>query len=218
MKTDIQLQQTVMEELKWEPSVKAAQVGVAVKGGVVTLSGTVDTYAQKFAAERAAERVAGVRAIAEELAVVATGEYNRSDADIARAAATAIVWDVEVPTDRVQVVVQHGWVTLEGNVEWFYQKAAAERAVRYLTGVKGVTNMIAVLPAPVKASDVKAKIEAALKRSAEIDADKIHVDTHDGSVTLSGSVRTRAEREDAERAAWSAPGVKFVKDDLKLPI
>jgi osmotically-inducible protein OsmY len=189
-----------------------------VKGGVVTLSGTVDTYAQKFAAERAAERVAGVRAIAEELAVVATGEYNRSDADIARAAATAIVWDVEVPTDRVQVVVQHGWVTLEGNVEWFYQKAAAERAVRYLTGVKGVTNMIAVLPAPVKASDVKAKIEAALKRSAEIDADKIHVDTHDGSVTLSGSVRTRAEREDAERAAWSAPGVKFVKDDLKLPI
>ncbi|HXY30199.1 MAG TPA: BON domain-containing protein [Gemmatimonadaceae bacterium] len=218
MKRDTELQQNVMAELKWEPSIKAAQIGVAVTDGVVTLTGTVDTFAQKYAAERAAERVSGVRAIAEDLHVMTPGEYNKTDPEIARAAANALLWDVEVPQNAIKVVVRNGWVTLEGAVSWYYEKASAERAVRYLTGVKGVINLIDVRPAGPQASDVKAKIEAALKRNAELDARRIQVEADGGIVTLRGEVRSFIEREDAERAAWAAPGVRIVKDELKLAL
>lgn len=216
MRRDNELQQLILSELKWEPSINAAQIGVGVKDGVVTLSGAVDTFAQKFAAERAAERIAGVRAIADELAVVTTGDYKKTDADIARAAANAILWDVEVPTEKVKVIVQDGWVTLEGNVDWYYQKASAERAVRYLAGVKGVTNRVNIQPPRAKVADIKTEIESAFKRHAELDARKIQVETVEGKVTLNGTVRSWAEREDAERAAWCAPGVSQVNDHLSV--
>ena len=214
MLTDMQLQQNTMAELRWEPSVKAAEIGVAARGGVVTLTGKVDTYAQKFAAERAVERVTGVRAIADDLTVALLGVYERTDSDIARAAVNALAWDVEVP-EGINVVVSQGWVKLAGKAQWFFQKAAAERTVRYLAGVTGVTNAITVeQQVPVKAVDVKANIEAAFVRNVELDAKTINVAAHDGTVTLTGTVRSWAERVDATHAAWNAPGVRFVKDEL----
>jgi osmotically-inducible protein OsmY len=218
MLTDSQLQQNTMAELRWEPSVQAADIGVTVKLGVVTLTGKLGSYAQKFAAERAVERVAGVRAIADDLTVAVAGSYERTDSDVAGAAAMALAWDVEVP-DGVTVVVSNGRITLSGKVEWYFQKAAAERTVRYLNGVTGVTNLIEIYPAaPVKAVDVKAKIEAALARNVELDAKAISVSTRDNTVTLSGTVRSWAERDDAARAAWNAPGVQFVKDELAVKL
>lgn len=206
-----------MAELRWEPSIQSSEIGVSVRNGVVTLNGTVDTYAEKFAAERAVERVAGVRAIAEDLAVHLPGRYERTDTDIAKAALSALEWDVEVPDERIRVVARNGWVTLEGDVAWFYQKASAERAVRNLAGVTGVTNLIEVRPGTrASAAEVQATIQAALRRNAELETRAIDVRIDDGTVTLMGTVRTAAEREDAERAAWSAPGVRFVNDELRL--
>lgn len=219
MLRDTELQDRIMAELKWEPSVQSSEIGVSVRNGIVTLNGTVNTYAEKFAAERAVERVTGVRAIAEDLKVQLPGHFERSDTDIAKAALSAIGWDVEVPDDRIRIVVRDGWVTLEGKAAWFYQKAAAERAVRNLAGVVGVTNLIEVEPATKPGpEDVKAKIRSAMQRSAELDTRKIDVTIDDGTVTLKGTVRSWAEREDAERAAWSAPGVRSVKDELQLAV
>lgn len=217
MKTDLQLQQDVQDEIRWEPSIGDAEIGVAVKDGVATLSGYVRTFAQKFAAERAAERVSGVRAIAEDIQVRLPGALARTDTEIAHAAANALRWDIEVPDDRLKARVEDGWVTLEGSVDWYYQKAAAERAVRFLTGVKGIANLIAVKP-KASAFEVKAKIESAFKRSAELDAQKINVETADGRVTLRGTVRSWTERQEAERAAWNAPGVREVNDQLTLSV
>ena len=216
MKSDTQIQKDVIDELRWDPSIRENEIGVAAKGGVVTLSGFVDSYAEKHAAERAAQRVSGVKAIAEDLVVRLVPAAKRTDADIAHAAVTALKWDVQVPDDKIQVKVDDGYITLSGDVEWKYQQDAAQRAVRYLTGAKGVINLIKVMPKQASKFEVSTKIKDALRRSAERDADRITVEAADGKVVLKGTVRSFAERSDAERAAWSAPGVSSVDDRIAI--
>jgi osmotically-inducible protein OsmY len=213
--TDKDLKRHIEDALNWEPSFDAADIGVSVDNGVATLRGDVASYAAKSTAERVTLGVYGVKAIANDLNVRLPGEYHRTDSDIAQAAVNALQWNTVVPADRVSVAVSNGWVTLKGNLDWQYQKDAAARAVRDLTGVLGVNNNIAVQPR-VKSIDVRDKIEAAFKRSAEIDARRINVTATDGKVILSGNVRSWAERQEAERAAWAAPGVTQVDDRLSI--
>ena len=215
MKSDRDLQDDVLAALEWEPGVKAAQVGVTVSDGVVTLRGTVSTLQEKWIAERAARHLVGVRAIANDLDVSPTGNAVRSDSAIAEVAANALEWDNAVPDGAVKVTVRNGWVTLTGTVAHQFEKSAAELVVQRLYGVKGVANSIDVEPC-VSADDVKFKIEEALKRSAAIDSQRISVDARDGSVVLTGTVRSLTERDDAERAAWAAPGVTKVEDRLVI--
>lgn len=216
--TDRELQRHVEDALAWEPSVDAADIGVSVDNGVVTLRGDVSTYAAKNTAERVALRVYGVKAVANDVNVRLTTEYRRTDTDVAQAAVNALQWNTTVPANRVTVAVRDGWVTLSGTLNWQYQKDAAARAVRDLTGVRGVTdNVILQPPAPqVKTEDVRAKIEEAFHRSAEIDARRITVTAEDGKIILSGNVRSWAERQEAERAAWAAPGVTQIDDRLAI--
>jgi len=216
MKTDLQLQRDVLDELKFEPSIREAEIGIAAKGGVVTLTGFVDSYAQKFSAERTAERVGGVKAVADEIKVKLPGAHQRSDTDIAHAAVNALRWDVQVPDDRIKATIEDGWIALEGDVEWQYQKWAAEGAVRNLTGVKGVTNLIAVKPKKASSYEVGRKIKDSMRRHAERDADRITIEAKDGRVTLRGSVSSFAERKDAEHAAWQAQGVTSVDDQIAV--
>jgi VCBS repeat-containing protein len=213
MKTDSQLHKDVVDELTWEPRVREQEIGVAAKEGVVTLTGFVESYAQKLAAEKAVKRVAGVRAYADELQVKLRADLARTDTDIAHAAANALDWDVDVP-DTVTARVVNGWITLEGSTTWQYQKQAAERAVRYLTGVKGVANSVTVTPAPVSTYDVSRKIKEALHRTAEKEATQIRIEASEGKVTLNGTVHSWTERLEAEYAAWAAPGVTAVDDRL----
>jgi osmotically-inducible protein OsmY len=213
--TDRELQRHVEDALGWEPSFDAADIGVSVDNGVVALRGDVKTYTAKSAAERVALAVYGVKAVANDLNVRLLGDYQRTDTDIAQATVNALQWNTSVPTDRVSVAVSNGWITLKGNLDWQYQKDAAARAVRDLIGVRGVTNNVIVQPR-VKSVDVRDKIEAAFKRSAEIDARRIAVTAEDGKVILNGNVRSWAERQEAERAAWAAPGVTQVDDRLSI--
>jgi osmotically-inducible protein OsmY len=213
--TDRDLQEHVQNALDWEPSVDAADIGVSVDNGIVTLRGDVRTYLEKAAAERVAFGVYGVKAVANDVNVNLSDGQHRTDTEVAQAVVSALKWNTAVPDDKLSVSVSNGWVTLKGHVEWEYQRAAAENTVRDLIGVRGVTNTIAVLPR-IRAIDVKSKIEAALKRSAEVDARRINVAVADGTVTLSGNVHTWFERNEARQAAWAAPGVKEVKDSIAV--
>jgi osmotically-inducible protein OsmY len=215
MGKDSQLQSAVMDELRWEPSINAADIGVAAKEGVVTLTGFVRSYPEKQSAERAAKRVAGVKAVAEEIEVHLPGIYERTDADVAKSAVTALVWNVTLPRDSVKVMVEHGWVTLEGEVSWQYQREAAEDAVRHLLGVKGVSNLVQI-KAIVDTVHLKANIEQALIRNAQFDARQINVEAVNGKVVLRGQVRSWAEKEEAEHVAWSAPGVTKVENAVTV--
>jgi osmotically-inducible protein OsmY len=215
MKSKEQLQRDVQDELKWEPSLDEAGIGVSVHDGVVTLNGHVLSYSERTAAEKAAKRVFGVHAVANDLVVKLPGGRERDDTDIAEAAIRALRWHTSIPEEQVKVVVSNGWVTVDGEVEWFYQKQAAYDAVRHLTGVKGVSNNLLIKPR-VNAVQVKDKIEQALRRSAEVDAKQITVDVRESKVILRGTVRSWAEREDAESAAWSAPGVSDVESHVKV--
>ena len=214
MKTDAQLRKDVMDEIDWEPSVVAAGIGVSAANGVVTLNGTVATYAEKSAVERAARRVDGVKGVAEEVTVKLTGPHARIDAEIAEAALSSLKWHVWVPSD-IQVTVAQGWVTLTGAVNWEYQRAAAKDAVCCLSGVKGVTSDITLKPT-VQPSAVKAEIEKALVRNAEVDAGTVKVAASGGTVTLSGCVRSWSEKNEAGSAAWNAPGVNAVRNNIEV--
>ena len=217
MKPDLEIQKDVMEELRWSPLLNASEIGVAVKSGVVTLSGNVDTYTKKLAAENAAKNVAGVKAVAQEIDVRISDFGKRTDTDIAQAVLNALKWHSAVKEDKIKMKVEDGWVTLEGEVEWEFQRSAARNSVENLLGVKGITNNIKVMPA-VAATDVARKIGAAFHRSATLDSQKINLEVVGSKVVLKGKVRSYAEKKDAENAAWLAPGVSKVENDLLIDL
>jgi osmotically-inducible protein OsmY len=212
---DEAIQLDVLAELKWDPLIDPEEVGVSVEDGIVTLNGSLDSYPKKIAAERAAHRVRGVKAVVNELEVRLPGPFLRTDEDIARSVVQTLKWTVHVPDEAVEVTVADGWVTLKGEVPWQYQKDEAEQAIHRLVGIKGLTNLIRTHP-NIKPAEVRQQIEEALVRSAETDARHIRVEVEDGKVILKGNVRTWTEREDAKRAAWSAPGVQAVEDRLAI--
>ena len=215
MKTDADLKRDVTAELAWDPAVKSTAIGVAVKDGVVTLSGHLETFAEKHAAERALRRVTGVKAIALELDVKLAFDHKRSDTDIATGAEEALKWNTLVPLEGVRLTVDHGWVTLQGDVEWDYQRRSVEKAIRPLMGVVGISNEI-TLRAKAKAADLSRKIQEALTRQAMREAKHIQVDVDGTTVTLSGTVHSWQERDAAQGVAWSAPGVLAVVDELRV--
>ena len=218
MKTDAQLHRDIVDELEWDPMIREKEIGVAVSDGVVTLSGSVASYAEKFAVERGIERIAGVKAVANELEVRLPSASFRTDTDIAHKVVEALQWDVLVPDQKILARVTDGWVTLEGEVEWDYQKQAALKAIRNLTGVRGVRNLIKVTPTFVSPFDVSQKIKDALRRRADREASRITVTAENNVVTLKGQVPTFADRRAVEGAAWSAPGVRDVRDEIDVAI
>lgn len=213
---DLTLRQDIQDELEFEPSIDAADIGVAVEDGIVTLTGHVTTYAEMKTVEEAVRRIKGVRGIARDIEVRTQGGHRSADDQIARRALDMIAWNTAIPADAVQIEVQNGWITLLGNVAWQYQKVAAEDAIKGLMGVYGIANQINVT-GQATASDVQKLIESALKRSAEVEAKAISVKVQNGKVRLAGPVKAWSERNAAVRAAWSAPGVTAVEDRLTLP-
>jgi len=216
MKTDSQIQSDVIQELKWDPSVSHEHIGVAVTDGIVTLSGSIPSYIEKSAAERAAQRVSGVKAVVEKIDVKLLSSYEKDDQDIAEAILNQFRWSVQIPEKSIKLSVENGWVKLTGEVEWDFQRKAAEHSVRGLTGVKGVSNNLTLKTRQVQADIVKQKIEEALKSEAMHEAKKITVDIHGSTVTLSGKVHSFAEMSDAKLAAWSAPGVTKIENNLHI--
>jgi osmotically-inducible protein OsmY len=214
-RSDSDIQKDILAEFQADPSLRHDDIAVAVRDGVVTLAGFVDSYADKWRAERIASGIKGVKAIANDLEVKLPSSSQRPDPDIARAAIDALKWNILVPSDRIKVKVENGWITLEGAVDYYYQKEAAERAVRYLTGVKGVSNLISV-QSTAKPEEVKRRIQEALTRGAQFDAEHITVDVDGSKVILRGTVRSYAEMRDAERAARNVPGVTEVDNRLTV--
>lgn len=214
-KSDGQLQRDVLDELAWEPSVNHAEIGVSVIDGVVTMSGFVSSYAEKIAAEKVARRVAGVRAIAEEIKVRFASDSKTADTEIAKRIADILAWDALVPDDKITIKVEHGWVTLGGIVDWHYQVDAARKAAGKISGVTGISNLVTVRQQPV-ATDIRDRILDAFKRQANLDAGGISVRAEGGEIVLAGRVKAWHERGIAERAAWSAPGVTRVEDNLTV--
>lgn len=214
IRTDTEIQQDVVDEFLWDPEVTASEVGVEVDEGVVTLTGTVASYAMKLAAQDAAQRVEGVRAVANDLSVRGPLTYN--DTDIAKAVANALDANFSVPPGRIEVTVQNGKVKLTGEVDWAFQRAAATNSVRYLRGVRDLINLVVIKQPQVSAIEVQSGIERALLRAAELDADRIRVSTDDGHVTLSGSVRSLAEKQAAAIGAWRAKGVTHVTNNIEV--
>jgi osmotically-inducible protein OsmY len=218
MKTNEELRQDVVDELKWEPLLRevASRIGVTADDGVVTLSGLVNTYSQKLTAEQAAQRVAGVTVVAVDLEVKISGPHMRSDIEIAKAVKDALKWNTSVQEDKIEVKVDDGWIYLDGTAEWEYQRRAAEYSVCDLMGVRGVTNRVLVKSPVVDAKEIKSKISAALHRSATVDSSNILLEIHGSRVTLRGKVRSWAERKDSENAAWASPGVMIVDNKIEI--
>lgn len=214
-RTDEEIQRDVLAELRWDARVKPNEIGVLVKDGVVTLTGSVDSFMKKWAAEDAAHRVKGVKAVANQVEVRLPGDSQRTDTDIAAAVARALESDASLRLEKLDVTVSKGWVTLKGDVEWQYQKEDAERVVRRITGVKAVSNFITVKPR-VTPTELKKKIEDALVRNAATDAERIQIEVQGSKVILKGTVRSWAERQEAERVAWSAPGVTQVENRITV--
>ena len=219
VQTDEELQQEILREFKYEASLQPNEIGVAVKDGVVTLTGYVDSFLKRWAAEEAAHRVRGVRAVANDIEVKLPTSAERTDADIAAAVTRALDWDASIDIDRIDVTVTKGWVTLSGEVEWGFQREDAERAARRIIGVRGVSNLIVVRPRQRPSpEEMKKKIEDALVRSAETDAKRIQVEVRGDKVILTGTVRAWAEKQEAERVAWSAPGVASVENRIVVSL
>lgn len=215
MRADDILRREVIAELEWEPHLNAALIGVAVKDGIVTLNGRVNSYYEKITAEKATKRVKGVRAVVEEIEVYIEGDFERTDEDIAQAALRNINWKTTIPEDNIVLKVEKGWITLEGEVEWNYQKQAVQKAVQYLTGVKGVTNKIKIT-SDVKPEKLHENIKRSFERSALIDAENVNIEIEDHKVTLTGTVRSWSEKMQAEATVWSAPGVFEVENNLEI--
>lgn len=217
MKTDSQIQKDVMEQLLWEPFLKPAEIGVSVKDGVVTLSGIVDSYAKKIHAENATRRVPGVKVIAEEVAITVEPHHKLTDPEIAAAVLNALKWNVAVQDEKIKIKVEDAIVTLEGEVEWEFQRVHAKKAIQNLAGIKLVINLITLKP-QLTIANVDKQIADAFRRSATLDASKILCEAEGGSLTLRGEVRSYAEKQDAEHAAWNVPGVTRVDNKLEVKV